>query len=203
MASLNTQTAPASITQSASVYIYDEFVTLNASKITEQLWDTIQDEVHCTPYSEMEAIEENDITLIEHPLLSQLFHLNNRTGWLLFGSQNKQLMPLETFGWKDIGVGQHGTVSNYGKGRNKDNMAEPTHQTSMMTTGFVAYKFRWGAKYHGDTEEKLIVLYSIKAIGFEDFDGPVDKLSGLVWQRWDVDIGHDDNQQDGAFLTIQ
>ncbi|KAI8615129.1 hypothetical protein BC830DRAFT_1081494 [Chytriomyces sp. MP71] len=123
MASPNTETAPASITQSAPVYIVtksssscsirlratsstlpsatvtksvikqsslplypnatqchrlvidsnngkfidDEDVTLDASKITNN-WDTTQDEFHCTPYSDMEAIDENGALSCHRPI---------------------------------------------------------------------------------------------------------------------------------------
>ncbi|KAJ3377216.1 hypothetical protein HDU80_003417, partial [Chytriomyces hyalinus] len=91
-------------------------------------------------------------------------------------------------------------------------------KASTTTTGFVTYKAKWGPKYHGDTEDGLLALYSKLLDGFETIVGPVDELSGMVtvprtfrpitcngmmwvWQRWDVDKGRDNDKQDGAYFS--
>ncbi|KAJ3386959.1 hypothetical protein HDU80_000275 [Chytriomyces hyalinus] len=92
------------------------------------------------------------------------------------------------------------------------------HKAFTSTTGFIEYKSKWGAKYHGDTEDGLHALYTRLLDGFDGPEGPIDELSGLpttlrtfrpitrncwmwVWQRWDVDKGRDDDEQDGAHFS--
>ncbi|KAJ3234783.1 hypothetical protein HDU78_005629 [Chytriomyces hyalinus] len=83
------------------------------------------------------------------------------------------------------------------------------------TAGFIEYKSKWGPKYHGNTQQGLHAHYSRRLAGFLGPLGPIDELSGLptvlrtyrpitrnamMWvdQRWDVEKGRDDEEQDGA-----